>query len=299
MHGQEPGAPRGQPQGLGDGQHPRDIPGISAWLHLEESPLSLCPAPGHVPIPCAADQRDTSHQQWGSPSGRGQPQGSGVGVHGAAPLGTPRGKGVRQGGSDPLGLGGVRGARQGARDMLSTAARHGPSCVYELSMGQHILGRGTAWPGRGGHGTSPGDSGAPSEGAGPVEWSTQERPGTHPTLGLKPAPAPQRGPHVSPRVPKAAKHSLAPSRGGGHQERAVTSSHLPAVTPGRVTSRRRCRGLLAPFSANHDLMEQIFQPRGAFPARGRDAAAASAGAGQGPSATPPCQRPPSPVPTSG
>lgn len=188
--------------------------------------------------------------------------------HGAAPLGTPRGKGVTRGGSalSPAGSQGHAQPRSPAQPFLCLPGFNGTTHPGDSDS---AAGGGTRH--------NSGDSGTPSGGA-------------LRNTGLKPAPAPQLG---SPGVPKAAEHSLAPSRAGGLQDRHQRPP--PRGDPGMRHLPSRRRGLPA-VSARHDLMEQIFQPRGAFPARGRAAAAASVGAGQGPSATGTqrCQRPPTP-----
>lgn len=153
-------------------------------------------------------------------------------------------------------------------------------------MGQHILGRGTARPGgtrhnpRGQRGTLGGRGG----GAG----SAQERPGTRPTphTGAKPSSSPAEG---SPHVPRPAKHSPAPSGAGGHREPAAgAAGPSPAATSRTPLSWLFGQTMISwsKYSPSPPA------PRGAFPARGRDAAPASVGARQAPLGTHPPHCPP-------
>lgn len=103
----------------------------------------------------------------------------------APPVGRGGGRGGQAGSPQPHGTGGGGGDRPAPGDVLSPASRHSPSCVYKVSMGRRILGRGTAWPGGDTHGVAPWGQQGVLRG-----WQEGRHPGTH--------PAAQRTSHAAP-----------------------------------------------------------------------------------------------------
>lgn len=205
-------------------------------------------SPRTSPHPLSADQGDTSHQQWGAPLG--QPQGTGVGVHRAAPLGTPWGNGVRQGAQRAALTLQDWGGEGSPAESQGHAQHRSPAqpflCLRGFNGTTHpgvrdSVARGGTTPHspRGQRGTLGGHR------AGRREHPESPRDTSH--AGAKTSSNPQQGPHVSPGVPKVCKAQPGPQQGVGGT-RSVTSSHLPMVTPGRVTSRSRCSPGLFPGS---------------------------------------------------